>query len=220
MTTRAARGARAWAVLKSEGPLAVARRAWEAVFEVRRQILLVADAAKAGMADDVAGLSWEVISDASRLVDPELDYSPRLARESEAWLAQGDWCLAGVESGLVVTYLWVATRVRQLPRCTWAIEPGSAFVYKTFTRPSCRGRGLNRAALREACRRIAVSGRRRVFIDVSDANAASVRAIRSAGFEDAARFAIIRVGRYRRAVVPRHVRALVSGKGRETSDVR
>jgi GNAT superfamily N-acetyltransferase len=212
--------AKAWDVLGQDGLAGLLREGWHSVFEARSQILLAADVRAAGQPPEVPGVEWALLTKASPLIDRELGYSKATAQRSEDWLRRGDWCLAGSEAGRIVTYLWVGHVCRDLPGCAWPIGSGRAFIYKTFTRASCRGRGLNRAALARACALLAEGGRTEAFIDVNEANHASVRAIRASGFAEVARFRIVRIGRYRRALVPRRVRDLVTGEPRGTNDGR
>jgi RimJ/RimL family protein N-acetyltransferase len=83
-------------------------------------------------------------------------------------------------------------------------------VYKTFTLPEFRGRGLNSAALREIRRRCALEGYHQVLIDVASNNTASRRAIERAGFVRVGRFFHLRFGRTRRTWLTPSVRRRIS----------
>ncbi|HTV03293.1 MAG TPA: GNAT family N-acetyltransferase [Luteitalea sp.] len=156
--------------------------------------------------------TWATAEEFDRwLAVPAFQFPARLALQGRNWLRRGDQCLVGLLDGQPATYLWVGTSVREFPGTPCVIGPGTAYVYKTFTLASLRGRGLNTAALHEVRRRSVQAGHRRLLIDVAADNAASLRAIERAGFVRAARFFIVRLGGRRRAWLPPQVRRYISG---------
>lgn len=60
---------------------------------------------------------------------------------------------------------------------------GDAYVYESFTRPEARGRGVYPFALAGICAWARAGGLHDVWVAVEEANAASLKAIRKAGFE-------------------------------------
>ena len=144
------------------------------------------------------------------LATPTFQFHPVAARRARRWLARGDRCLLGRVGDRPATYLWVGTTVREFPGATCPIGAGTAYVYKTFTLPEFRGRGLNTAALREIRRRCAMEGYHQVLIDVASNNTASRRAIERAGFVPVGRFFHLRLGRMRRAWLTPSVRRRIS----------
>jgi RimJ/RimL family protein N-acetyltransferase len=144
------------------------------------------------------------------LATPAFQFPPLAARRARQWLERGDRCLLGHVRGRPATYLWVGTKVREFSGSTCSIGAGTAYVYKTFTLPEFRGRGLNTAALREIRRRCALEGYHQVLIDVASSNTASRRAIERAGFVRVGRFLDLRLGRMRRAWLTPAVRRRIS----------
>lgn len=80
----------------------------------------------------------------------------------------------------------VAAWTREL-RGYLAPPESDAYVYESFTRPDARGRGVYPFALQGIRASLGAEGVRRVWVAAEADNAASVRAITKAGFEEAGR---------------------------------
>ncbi len=189
------------------------RAALTRIGEVRTVILLAAPADADLDGDRVpVAFEWAAADIFDRdLAAPAFQFPPVAARRAREWLARGDRCLVGRVHDRAATYLWVGTQVRDFPGASCPVGPGTAYVYKTFTLPEFRGRGLNTAALREARRRCARDGFQQVLIDVASDNVKSRRAIERAGFVAAGRLFLLRVGRVRQVWLPGPVRRRIAG---------
>jgi RimJ/RimL family protein N-acetyltransferase len=166
---------------------------------------------RVGQSGNTPTFEWAGMETFDRvLATPAFQFPRGAARRARQWLARGDRCLLGRVGDRPATYLWVGTLVREFPGATCPIGAGTAYVYKTFTLPEFRGRGLNTAALHEIRRRCASEGYHQVLIDVASNNTASRRAIERAGFVPVGRFFHVRLGRMRRAWLTPSVRRRIS----------
>ena len=216
MTGKPSLAKRASTAWHSGGVSALVRGALGRLGEVRSVLLLAARAASgpdgAGEPQSALRFEWAGVETFDRvLATPVFQFPPAAARRARQWLARGDRCLLGHVDDQPATYLWVGTSVREFPGTACPIGPGTAYVYKTFTLPEFRGRGLNTAALCEVRRRCGSEGLREVLIDVASNNAASRRAIERAGFVPAGRLLLLRLGGRRRTWLTGSARRRISG---------
>jgi GNAT superfamily N-acetyltransferase len=107
-------------------------------------------------------------------------------------LTQATACFVAELDGRLVHASWVTTSgawTRELQ--LYVVPPGGesrtkaggeAYVYESFTRPEARGRGAYPQVLRHILMWAAVNGSTRVWVAVESTNAASIKAIKKAGF--------------------------------------
>lgn len=212
--------ARALAVLKCEGVKGVLSRTTAKMADLRPQVLLECDLTKVQPHAAVPGASflWASMDDLTQHAALELVSDAEKRTASETRLRRGDLCLVGLCDGVAVTYLWITKSLRELPRLAWPVRPEAMFVYKTFTLSQWRGRGLNRAALSWAFEQQRSRGCHTAFVDVDASNDASLRALRAAGFTDAARFYIVKLGPLTFTRMTDDVYARVSGTIQRSGD--
>lgn len=108
-----------------------------------------------------------------------------------ALLNLGDACLLQFVDGQLAGWVWLSTRdeVELLPGLFLTVPRDSAYVFRTWTVPQMRGRGLQprrTLALLEECRQ---RGRHRLLCFVESTNLASLKGVGKAGYE---RVAILR----------------------------
>jgi len=111
--------------------------------------------------------------------DPQLDLASDSIRTSSA---RGDICFGYVDQGMLVAYSWYATRATRAEMGLWVRFPdGFSYGYKSFTRPSYRGRHLQECLTHLAeRRRIELGARYNIgYIDVL--NLSSIKADRRYG---------------------------------------
>jgi len=100
-----------------------------------------------------------------------------------AAFARGDLCCAALDADRIAGYCWVA--FAPLPHLdgVWVrFDRSAAWIYKSFVRPSGRGRGIAPALYRFVEPECRERGRERALICVESFNHPSVRAALSAGY--------------------------------------
>ena len=107
-----------------------------------------------------------------------------LQADTPAVLAAGDACLLQFVDGQLAGWAWLSTRerVELLPGLFLRLPADAGYVYRTWTVPEQRGRGLQprrTLALAEECRR---RGRTRLVCFVESTNFASLKGIAKAGY--------------------------------------
>jgi GNAT superfamily N-acetyltransferase len=189
--------------VRASGTFAV--RALERFVSIRNVILLecpLAARKTQRMAVDDLSFFWATLGDLESLKDLELVSTDETRHATGTRFARGDRCAVGTHCGSAATYLWISFSRRELPRGSWPVGDGSVFFSKTFTLPKYRSRGFNRAAISWALDRCQSEGLLRAFTDVNASNHSSLRAIRSAGFNEIGRFRECRVGRRTFTLLP------------------
>ena len=97
--------------------------------------------------------------------------------------SQSAQCYGIVVNGDVRGYAWTASEpVRAVPGTVVSMPPDSAYVFKAFTDPAFRGRGLLRECLSAVEQRAVSDGRSEMSALVEIHNRSSLRAFRNAGF--------------------------------------
>jgi hypothetical protein len=98
--------------------------------------------------------------------------------------AQHSHCYGVVIDDHVRCYAWTSSEpVRAVPGTVVDMSAGAAYVFKAFTHPAFRRRGLLRECLKAIEHGAAQDGRGEVTALVEVHNRSSIRAFRSAGFE-------------------------------------
>lgn len=193
-------------ILREQGVLALCRRISEHLWELERTALLEFELSSPpsslNRTSSPVKFCWAKIEDLEGFNNDSLHFSGAELRDAFQWLCRGDLCLIGYVKGSLATYLWITFSVRELPAFRWPVGAHTAFFFKTFTRPSFRGMGLNQEAFSFALNYCYTLGIRRVFIDVNKRNASSFRAISNVGFKEIGTFFIFRLGRWRFTRVP------------------
>ena len=113
--------------------------------------------------------------------DSASTFATRLTGETVCFLVE--------ENGVLLHATWATVGpawTRELGRYVTAPD-GSAYTYESFTRGDARGRGLYPLALRRIRSWAADTRLREVWVAVEADNAASLRAVAKAGFEEAFR---------------------------------
>jgi L-amino acid N-acyltransferase YncA len=144
------------------------------------------------------GLSFRraTTSDAERYAhdigtDSAASFARRLSDSTRSYIVE--------MNGRLVHASWVtlsAAWTREL-RAYLKPPPGDAYVYESFTRSDARGRGVYPFALRNICATLTGEGVGTIWVAVEAHNAASVRAVTKAGFEEGFRITYSRkLGRF------------------------
>ncbi|MBN2008150.1 GNAT family N-acetyltransferase [candidate division KSB1 bacterium] len=117
-------------------------------------------------------------------------------------LKYGHECyLARLES--VVGYVWVShdsiydDRIFDIN-----LREDQAYMYKAFTHPEFRGRGIYPTLLNDVCEKLADQGIRTAYIATSIENVSSIRGIRKAGFERLGTVYFFKFGPFQKLIVP------------------
>jgi len=100
-------------------------------------------------------------------------FRAQIERGEQLWICRIGQKLAGV--------CW-SVPGRKIDRYFVPLGERDALVWKCFTLPAFRGRGVYPATLRRAVTQLRIEGVRRVFADTQDWNAASRRGLEKAGF--------------------------------------
>lgn len=108
-----------------------------------------------------------------------------LPGDSTGLLAAGDVCLLQFVDARLAGWAWLSSRpeVEMCPGLFLRIPADAGYVYRTWTMPELRGRGLQprrTLALLDECRR---RGRRRLVCFVESTNLASLKGVAKAGYE-------------------------------------
>jgi ribosomal protein S18 acetylase RimI-like enzyme len=115
--------------------------------------------------------------------DASLDLAPGKVR---AAYARGDVCVGVFSWGELVGYCWFAPAAAPHMDRAWIDFPSDVvYVYKSYVRPACRGRGLAAAMYRFADRLWLERGRSTAILCVESHNHASIAAAKRAGFSAA-----------------------------------
>ena len=196
--TPAAALARAFEVLRTEGPRSLVLRALGETVYRRLLIFELELGALPAPPPAAPNLSFGWL-DESRLAEYER-LRPGHAHEADARLRGGHRCFGTWLEGELVAARWIATgspRVEYLD-LTLPLEDGAVYHYDSFTSPGHRRRGLSavsQARLAEALRN---EGRRRIVRAVLPENRAAVRDAEKAGFRRAGTIGFVRIGPWRR----------------------
>jgi ribosomal protein S18 acetylase RimI-like enzyme len=111
--------------------------------------------------------------------DPELDLPPEFVAST-----QHSQCYGVLVDGQVRCYAWASSEpVRAVPGTIVRMSPDAAYVFKAFTDPSFRRRGLLRECLKAIEQGAVLDGRDEVTALVEVHNRSSLRAFRNAGFD-------------------------------------
>jgi RimJ/RimL family protein N-acetyltransferase len=108
-----------------------------------------------------------------------------------------EYCLIGVQEGMIVHYCWLALGEEYLDwETAFLINllPAKAYLYDAFTRPLFRNRGIYREAIHQAIRFLFNRGRTSLMIIVEKDNPPAFAAAVRAGFRPQANI------RYRRVL--------------------
>lgn len=115
--------------------------------------------------------------------DPDLELEPRFVDEA---LGRGDLAWGAFEHGKLVCYTWRASSKAPFSDGVWVRVPSPLqYGYKSYTRPSHRGRGLYPAVGRFADRRSSELGHPAMLHLVDVSNIASLRAANQLGSKKA-----------------------------------
>src|SRR5262249_7269692 len=179
-------------ILREHGIFVLCHRISEHLWELERTALLEFELnsppSSVTRTSSPVKFCWAKIEDLEILNKEVLHFSDAEVREAFQWLHRGDLCLIGYVERSLATYLWITFSVRELPAFRWPVGTHTAFFFKTFTRQSFRGMGLNQEAFSFALNYCYALGIRRVFIDVNKRNASSFRAITNVGFKEIGTF--------------------------------
>lgn len=91
-----------------------------------------------------------------------------------------EYLLLGMRDEMIHTYAVCAVRAKRMYGLFFRLEEDEAFISVCFTRQESRGQGWGPKCIREICRRCKAIGKKRVFIDISTANHASIRSAEKA----------------------------------------
>ncbi|MDR0337141.1 MAG: GNAT family N-acetyltransferase [Planctomycetaceae bacterium] len=91
-----------------------------------------------------------------------------------------EYLLLGIREEMIHTYAVCAIRAKRMYGMFFRLEEDEAFISVCFTRQESRGQGWGPKCIREICRRCKAIEKKRVFIDISTANHASIRSAEKA----------------------------------------
>lgn len=128
-------------------------------------------------------LWWADASDDQAYLAMGEDTVEKLARRRE----HGDLPVLGEMDGTLCFFKWVRLRAGD------ERGAGGAHLYKGYTSPEFRGRGISPAGQQFALRQLAADGVKSVTTDVAERNVSSIRSIEKAGFRLLGRFWIIKL---------------------------
>lgn len=172
-----------------DGLRAAARRAraWRAehVFRFKRKWLFEAELSSVRKAVAAVPIAWRSGDAADVLgldpVEHEVDEEDR--RFSLERIAAGDRLFIGEADGQIVFYGWARLDAMEVGhRDEEPLPPGVAYVFKLFTTPRYRGKGIMKAAYSHIAGSLAEAGCSRAILWVYPDNVASIRATLAAGF--------------------------------------
>lgn len=105
-------------------------------------------------------------------------------------------CFVVASAGKFLHATWLTTCAAWTREIRRYVRPprGEAYVYESFTRAEARGKGVYPFALEAICAWLDARGVGRLWVAVEDDNAASLRAVSKAGFEEEF---VLRYGRHR-----------------------
>jgi GNAT superfamily N-acetyltransferase len=155
-------------------------RSWLGLHVVR---ILAAPVGTPSVHEDQGPLDYVPLSEEQALAwcaDPELDLDPQRVH---AAYRRGDICVGATEAGVPVAYTWFAYAPAPHIQGMWVNFGGFArYVYKTFVRPSHRGRRIARELYRRASAICPARGRTLNVLMVDVDNDASARSAEGAGY--------------------------------------
>ena len=156
--------------------------------------------------------SWVAVSDLGDFHQHEMASTDRSEQISAERLRRGDRCAAGIVDRRPATSLWLTSQLRELPNRRLPVGGKAVFVYKTFTVPEMRGRGLHRAVLQWALGSLREEGFERAWVDIETTNTPSLRAVKAVGFAEVGRFTTYTLGGVPFTTIPKHLARLVAGR--------
>ncbi|NPV45560.1 MAG: GNAT family N-acetyltransferase [Armatimonadetes bacterium] len=158
-------------------------RRWCSVVRERRYLWENDWALPALPVPDGVHFRWADARDEQAYLGLGEDTAEKLARRRE----RGDLLVLGEVDGTLCFFEWVRLRA------AGERGAGCAHLYKGYTAPEFRGRGISPAGQQFALRCLAADGIQSVTTDVAEHNVASIRAIEKVGFRLLGRFWILRL---------------------------
>jgi ribosomal protein S18 acetylase RimI-like enzyme len=155
------------------------------------------------------GLELRALSQAellSRCRDPELDLREAMIQEA---LRRGDLCLGALDGGTLLGYVWFAYQTAPHVDGVWVkVPPHAVYRFKSFVRPTFRGRGIAAALYGVADAVVARPGLDSVVDCVAVQNPASIAATLKSGSRPLGAIAYWQASRWFVAFHSRSVRRL------------
>ncbi|MDR0704864.1 MAG: GNAT family N-acetyltransferase [Planctomycetaceae bacterium] len=134
--------------------------------------------------DDDNNITWKIAteSDIDRMIHlGGYDIDSRREMFMKSFVQSSyEYLLLGMRGETIHTYAVCAVRAKRMYGLFFRLEDDEAFISVCFTRQESRGQGWGPKCIREICRRCKAIGKKRVFIDISTANDASVRSAEKA----------------------------------------
>jgi GNAT superfamily N-acetyltransferase len=134
--------------------------------------------------DDDNGITWKIAteSDIDRMIClGGYDIDTRREKFMKSFVQSSyEYLLLGMRDEMIHTYAVCAVRAKRMYGLFFRLEEDEAFISVCFTRQESRGQGWGPKCIREICRRCKAIGKKRVFIDISTANHASIRSAEKA----------------------------------------
>ncbi|MGE3541339.1 MAG: N-acetyltransferase family protein [Candidatus Tectimicrobiota bacterium] len=121
--------------------------------------------------------TWATQRHTEHLPDRQL-FPARFARGEQFWTAQCEQ--------RIVSYCWVTSEPVEIGeiRCVMSSRVDEVYIYDAFTFPEYRGNNLYPVLLQRVLEYSRQQGRRRALIFVLSDNAASIRGVQKAGFQE------------------------------------
>jgi GNAT superfamily N-acetyltransferase len=122
------------------------------------------------------------------------------AGQIERRLDAGHCCFAGRYHGHLVATSWAATAQAWMHYlvCEVQLAPGEVYIYDSFTRPDCRGRGVSPAIGIEMLHHFRAAGYQRAVRAISPENRANLHAVAKTGYRPHCIMGYVKVGPWRR----------------------
>jgi GNAT superfamily N-acetyltransferase len=136
--------------------------------------------------DRAGGLDYRLLSEGNVLplcTDPSLELA---APKVRAAYRRGDLCVGAFDGAHLAGYCWFALSAAPFMNGAWLdFDPALVYTYKSYVRPSFRGRGIAAALYRFADPVFLECGREAAIICIESHNWPSIAAARRGGFSAA-----------------------------------
>ena len=162
---------------------------WEYLFFYKRAIT-----GEKKMIDRPAGIGFRMASqaEAERLFIGSSEITQKVHDE----LQRGCECVLGEVDGKIVFSGWLDfQRIYEASVMNYPLHSHQAYIYRIFTVPAFRGRGIATAAYGFMLNRLSQKEVSQCFLSVSFENAASIRTIEKNGFQKCGAIKFIRFGK-------------------------
>lgn len=148
--------------------------------------------------------AWAAPDDVARCDEHHTQLSEQDRRDGIARLALGHRCVIAFHGDLAVFSMWMNPRNLHVPgQIKRRLGPDQAFIYKAFTSPEHRGRGLYEAGMRFVLAALHAEGKRELLGYAHVTKAVSRKGLAAVRFESVGSFLTVRAPIWRHTFVSR-----------------